>query len=120
MENGNMDPATWTQLILGALLAGGGLTGLINALVAWRQRKAGVPHNETDARAEVDEKSFSAYLRREVSRVRAEGNRRVDNVQRKLDLAEQYIEEQQDHIWRQLPPPPPPRKHYLEGEKENG
>jgi hypothetical protein len=121
MENGNMDPATWTQLILGALLAGGGLTGLINAAVAWRQKKAGVPHTETEARAEVDDKSFAAYLRAEIRRVRIAGERRVDNVQGKLDAAEEHIDDLTEHIWKQLPPPPPVRRHHpTEGDKDHG
>lgn len=120
MENGRMDAVTWTQLILGALLAGGGVSGLINAAAAWRHKRAGAPGTETEARVQADDKSFSAYLRREIARVRAEGARRVDNVQRKLEAEEAYTDQLQDHIWRQLPPPPPPRKHQIEGDRENG
>jgi hypothetical protein len=115
MEN----PAQWTQLILGLLLGAGGLTGFLNAVAALRNRKAGTPGTETEARVEADEKDFAEYLRREVRRERADGDRRVDNVQRRLDSAEVYIEALEQHIWMKYPPPPPVRRHPEEG-KDHG
>lgn len=120
MENGNMDAATWTQLVLGALLAGGGLTGLVNAVAAWRNKKRGAPEVETEARVAADEKSFAAYLRSELRRVQRAGDARVDNVQERLDAAEEYIDDLTEHIYMQKPPPPPARRHPKEGSKDHG
>lgn len=119
MEKGAVDAATWTQLVLGSLLGAGGIAGVLNALVAWRNKKKGAPGTETEARVEADDKGFAAYLRAEIRREREAGKRRVDNVQRKLDAAEAHIEDLETHIWMKYPPPPPVRRHPEEG-KDNG
>jgi hypothetical protein len=114
-----MDAATWTQLVLGSLLGAGGLAGVFNAIAALRARKKGAPGAETDARVEADTQGFAAYLRAEVRRERAAGNARVDNVQKKLDAAEEFIDVLETHIWKTTGQAPPARHHPEEG-KDNG
>jgi len=116
MDNGTMENTqNWTQLILGLLLGAGGLTGFLNAIAALRNRKAGTPSTETEARVVADDEGFSAYLRAEVARERAAGDARVNNIQRRLDFAEEYINEMEQHIWLHNPPPPPVRRYPQEG-----
>ena len=116
MDNGTMENTqNWTQLILGLLLGAGGLTGFLNAIAALRNRKAGTPGTETEARVVADDETFSAYLRSEILRERAAGEARVNNVQKKLDAAEEHIDALEVHIWKTTGQPPPARRHPKEG-----
>ena len=116
MDNGTMENTqNWTQLILGLLLGAGGLTGFLNAIAALRNKKAGSPGTETEARVVADDETFSAYLRAEILRERADGDARVDNVQRRLDAAEEFIDVLEAYIWKSTGQPPPARRHPKEG-----
>jgi hypothetical protein len=122
-----MDLNKTLEILLNALLGGGGVLTFMAALRAYRARRSGVSGNETEAIAQTTPTHpehttdwITAYYQREIQNKARE----VEKVRRTLELAveqerrksreraeadEARIDQLEAHIWQKLPPPPPPR-----------
>jgi hypothetical protein len=110
------------EVILNALLGGGGVVAFMTALRAYRSHKRGVPGDEAEAvqahaQAAADSSPDWAGLNtywkaeiinkaREVERVRKEVEAERQRARQRQRRNEQYIDALEAHIWQHLPPPP--------------
>lgn len=121
-----MDANKALEVILNALLGGGGVVAFMTALRAYRSHKQGMPGDEaaavqTQAAIAAAEKSpdwagLNTYWKaeiinkaREVERVRKEVEAERERARIHRRRNEQYIDALEAHIWQHLPPPPPKR-----------
>ena len=95
-----MDSATFIQLVLASLLGAGGVSGLLNAIQAFRSRRNA--SKEATALPSTESGLLNAYLKTELIRLRNRSEARHAED-------EEFIEILERHIWEGKPPPPPSR-----------
>lgn len=115
-----MDPNRTLEVILTALLGGGGLAGLLAALRARKSKRAGTPADEGEVIRQAQEQIGTApdlikYWKAEIQAVRLEYSRYRVRAERLNRWYEGRIDELEGWIWEGKPPPPPQAKPRDEG-----
>lgn len=107
-----MDPTKVLEIVLNALLGGGGVGALLLAIKAYKSHKKGVPGEETKAIEQAAEPpnagALIKYWRSEIQAVRNEYNRYKVMAEKRFREDARRIDQLENHIWQQKPPPPPP------------
>lgn len=107
-----MDPTKVLEIVLNALLGGGGVGALLLAIKAYKSHKKGVPGEETkaieQAAASPDAGTLVKYWRSEIQSLRTEYNRYRAMAEKRFREDGRRIDQLESWIWQQKPPPPPP------------
>lgn len=111
-----MDAATFQVIaaILTAVIGSGGV-------VAWRKQRrqsaSGMPADEGEARQIAPATELFNVQMTEIENLRNESRGRLAQVESRVawlegerELDQEFIDDLEEHIWKQLPPPPPKRR----------
>ncbi len=115
-----MDPNKTLEIVLTALLGGGGLAGMLAAWKAYKSREAGTPADEGEVMRKAAVEIGTApdlirYWKTEISAVRLEYARYRARAEKLNRWYEHRIDELEAWIWEGKPPPPPQAKPRDEG-----
>lgn len=111
-----MDSQTFQAIagLVAALIGSGGI-------LAWRKQRrqshAGMPADEAEARQIAPAAELFNVQMTEIENLRKESRARLAQVESRVawleserEIDQEFIDNLEEHIWKQLPPPPPKRR----------
>lgn len=99
---------TYLEILLTALLGGGGVAGLIAAIKSARAKQEGMPKDEGDVIREVGTApDLIRYWKSEITSRRLEWDKQRAKLEREIRWYETRVDQLERWIWESKGPPPP-------------